>query len=181
MTTTSGALLPGAVLFGPGVPLVFGALDDVVMGGVSRTEIEPGPFSGVFRGTVSTDNNGGFAGIRTKQFTPPLDISKATGFQLKVRGDGQRYKVIARDDDLWNGIAWYAPVDTKKDKVVTVRIPVSSLTPTRFAKTVTAPPFNKKSLCGLQLTLSKFERDGLLNPSFVEGRFELVVEEITLY
>ncbi|XP_042515344.1 uncharacterized protein LOC122089711 [Macadamia integrifolia] len=53
--------------------LPWGALDDVVMGGVSRStfQVDPtggengGP-TGLFKGVVSTANNGGFTSIRTR-------------------------------------------------------------------------------------------------------------------
>lgn len=161
----------------------FGPLDDIVMGGVSKTSLSPGEkFSGLFSGYVSTDNNGGFAGIRSKLMTPPKDITRASGFQLKVKGDGQRYKFIVRDDEQWNGIAWSTSFDTKKDSIVTVKVPISQLKPTRFAKTLKDhPPFNKTHLSGMQVTLSKFEYDGDLNPRFTPGPFSLMLEEIALY
>lgn len=165
-----------------GVWLEFGALDDVVMGGVSQTSNSPGAGSGVFSGVVSTDNNGGFAGVRTKLFDPPRDISASTGFQLKVAGDGNRYKFIIRDDAQWNGVAWSSSFDTSKGKSVTVKLPIASFKPTRFAKTVVGGPgFNKSNFCGLQFTLSKFEYDGGLNQAFTAGAFNLELQEISLY
>jgi hypothetical protein len=91
---------------------------------------------------VTTANSGGFAGIRSKTLTSPLgllrqyivfiyeyfhsnlkpkqiksnqikqDMSSCRGFLIKVKGDGQRYKFISRDDDQWNGIAWSYSFDT---------------------------------------------------------------------
>jgi hypothetical protein len=83
----------------------WGPLDDVVMGGVSKTNLNPGEtFNGTWTGMVTTANNGGFAGIRTKPFNPIIDISKCSGLILTAIGDGQRYKLIARDSDEFNGI-----------------------------------------------------------------------------
>ena len=49
------------------VDLGWYALDDVVMGGASKTNLNPGTkFDGVWTGYVTTAQNGGFAGIRTK-------------------------------------------------------------------------------------------------------------------
>lgn len=163
--------------------LEWAPLDDVVMGGASESTINTGTeFEGKWRGFVTTENNGGFAGIRTKLVTPPLDCSECRGIQMKVKGDGQRYKFIARDDEEWNGIAWSLSFDTKADKWVDVKIPFTQLKPTKFAKTVVlSKGFDSKSLSAIQLTLSKFEYDGGLNPSFKEGPFELEVESITTF
>ncbi|KAL2647719.1 hypothetical protein AAZV13_05G134700 [Glycine max] len=116
--------------------LPWGALDDVVMGGVSEStfQIDPsggengGP-TGIFKGVVSTANNGGFTSIRTK-----------------------------------------------------IRVPFSSLRPVFRARTVSdAPPFDPSIVVSLQLMFSKFEYDGKLNETFVEGPFELPVSSIHAY
>lgn len=65
---------------------------------------------------MTTANNGGFAGIRTKTVTPGLDMSRCRGVVLRLTGDGQRYKFIARDSEEWNGIAWSYSFDTIKGK-----------------------------------------------------------------
>jgi hypothetical protein len=152
------------------------------MGGVSKTETKPGTFDGLFSGYVSTERNGGFAGLRTRLFTPPKDVTSCRGFILNVKGDGQRYKMIARDDSDWNGVAWSASFDTKRDVFTQIKIPFDSLKPTRFAKVLpNHQPFNKSTLYGVQLTLSKFEYEGALNPKFTEGRFSLLVKDILLF
>ncbi len=176
---------PGSVLWSAkdagGVS--WGPLDDVVMGGASKTDLAPGePFSGKWTGIVTTANNGGFAGIRTKLLNPFRDASGCSGILLKVKGDGQRYKLIARDDEDWNGTAWSASFDTDSGRSKEIRVPFNKLKPTRFARTIDpGRPYNSKQMTGLQLTLSKFEYDGGLNPSFREGPFCLEVDEIGFY
>lgn len=161
----------------------WGPLDDVVMGGASKSDLIPGKaFNGTWTGFTSTANNGGFAGIRTKLFQPPVDASRCRGFLLKLKGDGQRLKFIARDDDQWNGIAWSYSFDTKQNDAVEVKIPFAKLKPTRFAKFFEAgAPFNAKKVTGVQLTLSKFEYDGDLNKSFREGPFKMELQQLSFY
>lgn len=161
----------------------WGPLDDVVMGGVSQSKIKPGDtFTGKWDGLVTSENNGGFVGIRTKLFNPPKDISQCRGIVLRIKGDGNRYKFIARDDDEWNGIAWSYSFDTIASKFMDIKIPISKLIPTKFARTVqNLQPFNAKSLNALQLSLSKFEYDGKLNPKFTEGYFQLQIESISTW
>ena len=75
----------------------WGPLDDVVMGGASKTDLEPGQtFNGTWTGFTTTANNGGFSGIRTKLFKRPFDATTCEGIALKLQGDGQRYKLILR-------------------------------------------------------------------------------------
>ena len=145
--------------------LEWGALDDVVMGGVSKTEITSGSsFQGRWKGFVTDANNGGFAGIRTRLISPALDLSFCQGLVIKLSGDGQRYKFIAREDEEWNGIAWSTSFDTNDKKSIEVKIPFDSLKPTRFAKILDfSRKFNSASFTGLQFTLSKFEYDGNKN------------------
>jgi hypothetical protein len=162
--------------------IMWGPLDDVVMGGASKSELEPGDvFNGCWKGVLTTANSGGFTGIRTKQFSPlPYDVSACKGIALRVRGDGNRYKCIIRDDEDWNGIAWAHSFDTTPGEDITVPVPFESFKPTRFAKIVPGLKFNKKTLHGIQMSLSKFEYDGGMNPRCESGPFELNIESITL-
>lgn len=162
--------------------LQWGPLDDVVMGGASKSDLIPGgKFDGVWSGFVTTANNGGFAGIRSKIFAPFKDASSCRGIVLNVKGDGNRFKFIARDDTEWNGIAWSTSFDTKAGQSTEVKIPWSKLIPTRFARTVSTAPFDTSKLTGIQLSLSKFEYDGGLNPNFTEGQFRLQVDKISFF
>jgi len=62
-----------------------------------------------------------------------------------------------------------------------VKLPFSSFVPTKFAQTVTTDPLRLSSLLAIQLSLSKFEYDGDLNPTFKEGPFSLELKEITTF
>lgn len=169
--------------------LVWGALDDVVMGGVSESmfQVDPtgneygGP-SGLFKGVVSTANNGGFTSIRTKNFSVPEDLSAYDGIELRVKGDGRLYKLILRTSADWDTVGYTASFDTVKDQWHTIKIPFSSLRPIFRARTVVdASPFDPSNIISLQLMYSKFEYDGKLNPTFVEGPFQLPFSTIRAY
>ncbi|KAI5321288.1 hypothetical protein L3X38_030359 [Prunus dulcis] len=63
-----------------------------------------------------------------------------------------------------------------------VCVPFSSLKPIFQARTVSdAPPFDPSNIVSLQLMFSKFEFDGKLNPTFVEGAFKLPLSSIRAY
>lgn len=161
----------------------WGAVDDVVMGGVSRSGIEAlENGNALFTGVVSTDNNGGFASVRTRNFEPSLDLSGAQGIALRIRGDGQRYKFLIRDDNGWDSLAFAYSFDSQKGQWMTVKIPFDQLVPVMRAKTVPdARLLGIGNIRALQLMLSKFEYDGVLNPSFEPGPFRLEISKIEAY
>lgn len=168
----------------------WGALDDVVMGGVSEgsffirrlDELSDRAQHAIFAGNISTDNSGGFSSVRTKNFEPPFNFLGWTGMRLRVKGDGQRYKFILRNSSGWDSPAYIYSFDTVADEWKTVYAPFAEMVPTFRAKSVPdAPQLNPQSVFSLQLMLSKFEYDQRLNPSFSSGSFELAIAEIGVY
>jgi len=71
-------------------------VNDNVMGGISRSAIEMDKDGfAVFSGTVSLENNGGFASMRT-QARSPADLSEFEGLSVRVFGDGKTYSLRLR-------------------------------------------------------------------------------------
>lgn len=160
---------------------MWGALDDVVMGGVSQSSIQQHPQGALFAGYVSTKNSGGFASVRTRNFSPPLSLEQYQGLKLQLKGDGQRYKFLLRDSSRWDSLAYSISFDTVRGEWMTVNIPFAALRPVQRAKTVSnAPPISLGSIQSIQLMLSKFEYDGTLNPHFEAGEFELLLRSISV-
>jgi uncharacterized protein YbjT (DUF2867 family) len=160
----------------------WGAVDDVVMGGVSQSSIQLRENTALFTGNVSTENSGGFVSVRTKNFKIPLNLSGYQGIELRVKGDGNRYKFFIRTDPKWDGVAYSYSFDTEPETWITVRIPFNSLTPVFRAKTMDfADSLDPSQISSLQLMLSKFEYDKELNPKFTPGHFTLQVESIKAY
>ncbi len=161
---------------------LWGALDDVVMGGVSRSGLQAGEDAACFTGYVSTDNSGGFASVRTRNFDPPLNLGTYQGLTLRLRGDGQRYKMFLRDRDGWDAVAYGLSFDTVPQEWITVQVPFSELVPVFRARSQPdAKPLDPSSLRSFQLMLSKFEYDNALNPHFTPGPFCLEVQTIAAY
>ncbi len=160
----------------------WGAIDDVVMGGVSESQLSLENGVGLFSGNVSTANSGGFASVRTRNFSPPLDLSIYSGLDLRVKGDGQRYKFLIRTTQSWDGLAYSYSFDTIANQWITIRLPFDQLRPVFRAKTVDdAPPLQAAQVISLQLMLSKFEYDRALNPHFRSGFFQFQIETIAAY
>lgn len=161
---------------------VWGAIDDVVMGGVSQSNIQFSSGKALFSGNVSTENSGGFASVRTKNFDPSFNLSGYEGIEIRVKGDGKRYKFLLRTETTWDGVGYSYSFDTEADAWINVRVPFTELTPVFRAKTVKdASIINAHKICSFQLMLSKFEYDGELNPNFSPGNFALEVETIKAY
>lgn len=195
-------VLPGDSLWQPltssddTIPLLFEwrPLDDVVMGGASSSSFENK--SGTWKGFVTDANSGGFIGIRTTPLSRPpsarsrkslsaLDMSKCKGIRLRLRGGmGRRIKATVRDSTAYNGVAWTSSLDCTSENnpnIYEVQLPFDAQIPTIFAKTVPNQTFNAANIVGFQLTYSKFEYDGDLNPKFLLGDFTLQVVEIQAY
>lgn len=160
----------------------WGALDDIVMGGVSESSIRLIDNTALFTGNVSTANSGGFASVRTRNFESALDLTGFSGIQLRVKGDGKRYKLIVRSEAKWDGIGYCYSFDTVYNIWITVTIPFEQLIPVFRAKTVKdGSRLNTQTIYSFQLMLSKFEYDGALNPKFTPGGFQLQLESVKAY
>jgi len=167
-------------------------LDDVVMGGASSSSFDSEQRR--WTGDVSTKNNGGFVGVRSKVLRPPLDCSAATGVVLRVRpgsGAALRYKCILRDSADFNGICYTASFDVGtsgglfsrmlNSGVETIKVPFDRLVPTIFARTVPDAAIDLSNIVSVQFALSKFEYDGGLSPLFREGRFQIDIVDVSVY
>lgn len=160
----------------------WGAVDDVVMGGVSQSGIQLVEDTALFAGNVSIQNSGGFASIRTKNFDTPINLTGYQGVELRVRGDGKRYKFFIRTQTQWDGVAYSYSFDTQPNTWITVRVPFAELIPVFRAKTLQdGEPINTSQIRSFQFMLSKFEYDGGLNPHFSPGGFALQIESIKAY
>lgn len=158
------------------------SIDDGVMGGMSASRIEKQADGALFTGYTSTERSGGFVSVRSRDFSPPLDLSASSGIRLQIKGDGQRYKFFLRDQSGWDGIAYAASFDTAAGQWLTVELPFDQFKAVFRAKTLSdAAPLNTSHIIVCQLMLSKFEYDQALNPHFVPGNFTLWVQRIAAY
>jgi len=111
------------------------AVNDGVMGGVSdgRFKITEGKTLEFF-GTLSLENNGGFASVRTK----PADRDIKTGDTLvvRVKGDGREYVVNIYTKSRRVAFSYRAPLPTTKDEWSEVSVPLADFIPTAFGRRV---------------------------------------------
>jgi NADH dehydrogenase [ubiquinone] 1 alpha subcomplex assembly factor 1 len=84
-------------------------IDDVVMGGRSSGSFGLSPQGhGVFRGSISLDNNGGFSSVRHK-FERKL-IRDFTKIVLKIKGDKKKYqfRIKSNSGDYYSYISTFS-------------------------------------------------------------------------
>jgi hypothetical protein len=79
----------------PEIVRAFRVVNDDVMGGISTSRLSLAAGAMRFEGTVSLENNGGFASFRGPARFP----ADSGALLLTVRGDGRRYKLTLKFDD----------------------------------------------------------------------------------
>jgi NADH dehydrogenase [ubiquinone] 1 alpha subcomplex assembly factor 1 len=129
------ALQPVLDFAGPGVAEKWQAVNDGVMGGVSdgRFKITDDKTLEFF-GTLSLENNGGFASVRTKP--TELGIKAGDTIVVRLKGDGREYVVNIYTKSRRMAFSYRAPLPTTKDEWTEVRVPLKDLIPTAFGRRV---------------------------------------------
>jgi hypothetical protein len=139
---TAAAMADSIVLFDADrkpVDLVFGSVDDRVMGGVSRSHMARSATGTlVFEGEVSLKNGGGFASVRSAPLA--VSLAGASALRLTVRGDGKRYKLNLRADAAFDGVqyqsAFMVPAGTWTD----ITLPLDDFVPVFRGRPVPGAP-----------------------------------------
>jgi NADH dehydrogenase [ubiquinone] 1 alpha subcomplex assembly factor 1 len=139
-------------------------VNDGVMGGVSTSRL--GPVAGAmrFEGTVSLENNGGFASFRG-----PVSFPAASAALLvTVRGDGQRYKLTLKLDDS-TGTGQYQAAFVAPREWNTLRFQPADFAASFRGRAVTAPP----------LRFADVQYVGLLISDRQSGEFRIELKNIS--
>jgi NADH dehydrogenase [ubiquinone] 1 alpha subcomplex assembly factor 1 len=107
----------------------FSPIDDRVMGGRSASRLRHDPAgNAVFEGEVSLAEGGGFASVRSRPL--PLGDAQAVNCRIEVLGDGKRYKLNLRTDDLFDGVTYQAPFEPVPGEWSVLLLPLVSFVPT---------------------------------------------------
>ena len=111
------------------------AVNDGVMGGVSEGKFKITDKKTLeFFGTLSLENNGGFASVRTK--AKKLGLEKGDVLLVRVRGDGREYSMNLYLDKPLMAYSYRAAVQTKKDEWIEVTLPLDKFVATSFGRVV---------------------------------------------
>jgi NADH dehydrogenase [ubiquinone] 1 alpha subcomplex assembly factor 1 len=160
------ALLPVLDFAGPDTAQQWQAVNDGVMGGISdgRFRITPDKTLEFF-GTLSLENNGGFASVRTKP--ADLDIKAGDTIIVRVKGDGREYVLNLYTKSRRMAFSYRAPLPTTKDEWTEVRVPLADFIPTAFGRRVQGMgPVEPDQINGLGFMLSDKQ----------PGKFQIQVE-----
>lgn len=149
----------------PEAVAAWSAIDDRVMGGVSRSALRfDRAGHAVFSGQVSPDNNGGFASVRASVSAPPTGDIDA--IELVVRGDGCRYKLNLRTDRGFDGVNYQATFTPPAGQWVRLRLTIDAFQPSYRGRAVPdAPP----------LRGARIEQVGLMIADRQFGPFALAI------
>ena len=142
-------------------------VDDGVMGGRSN-----GNFSitkeghGLFEGTISLENNGGFSSVRHE--CNPADVSEFTQLCIRLKGDGKPYQVrIKQNKD--QSYSYVAPFETSGDWE-TIAIDLKDFYPSFRGQRLRRPNFSHDTI----------EEIVFLFGNKKEESFSLLLDKITL-
>jgi monofunctional biosynthetic peptidoglycan transglycosylase len=110
-------------------------INDGVMGGVSEGKFKITDKKTLeFYGTLSLENNGGFASVRTK--AKKLDLEKGDSLLLRLRGDGREYSMNLHVPRRLVAFSYRALIQTKKDQWIEVKLPLDKFQATSFGRPV---------------------------------------------
>lgn len=99
------------------------SVNDNVMGGVSTGTFRIFDDKTLeFSGTLSLENRGGFASIRTNPEN--LDLDGYDSIVVRVRGDGRTYYLDLRASTTFGAASYRAPLKTREDTWQEIRIPI---------------------------------------------------------
>lgn len=130
------------------------AVDDRVMGGVSRSRVRHDPAGhAVFEGILSLERGGGFASVRAPAAVP-AEAAGVRAWRLEVRGDGRRYKFTLRTSERFDAVSWQASFDVPAGEWRAVRLATDDFVPTFRGRQVTASPLDPAQVRTLGLMLA---------------------------
>jgi monofunctional biosynthetic peptidoglycan transglycosylase len=139
-------------------------VNDGVMGGVSTSGFQVSNGIAVFRGRVSLEQNGGFASVRS--LPASHDLSGCDAFVIRVRGDGRRYKFMARASQSLDSAIYQAAFTTVKGQWEEHRLPLKQFVPSLRGRVLSGEP---------ALDPAKVTSVGFLISDRQEGPFQLDV------
>lgn len=143
--------------------------NDGVMGGKSSSQFQINKDgNGVFLGTVSLQNNGGFASVKNHE---PLNLDGYRSVRLSVLGDGNRYSFRLQTGSGSSVHPWSYELrfETKDGEWTDIELPLDSFVATYRGRTPDdVPPLDQ----------SKIQRYGFLISDEQEGSFRLEIDKI---
>jgi hypothetical protein len=141
--------------------------DDSVMGGESSGTFKLNADGfGVFSGSVSLENNGGFSSVRYR-----FDKLKIKGYDkisIKLRGDGKRYqfRIKSNSGDYYSYISTFSTSGEWQE----IEIPIKDMYPSFRGRKLDQPNFSNDYI----------EEIGFLIGNKKDEKFKLLIDKIEL-
>lgn len=146
-------------------------INDVVMGGISKSNFTLNKNeSAKFTGTLSPDNNGGFASVRTH--VEENNLNDFDGVIIKSKGDGNLYNLRFRTDENYSGVSYQAKFKSNSKEWEEFKIPFKDFKPTFRGRLVPNQP---------ELKSNNIRQIGILIADNQFGDFELNIKWIKFY
>lgn len=147
------------------------AVNDRVMGGLSKGA--PSVKNGVltFKGVISLENNGGFSSARTAKKV--MNLSAYDGLSIRVKPDSRKYRLTIESQKTprFFQLQYWADLKLKPGVWQTVRVPFSKFYPTTFGRRLPRPRLDRKSINAIGFML--YDKKA--------GPFEIQLDSIVAY
>ena len=154
----------------PGAANTWHAIDDRVMGGISRSTLRHDPAGhAVFEGTVSLERNGGFASVRCAPGKHHLP--GAHSCLIELRGDHKQFKLSLLTDDGFDSPSYQASFAPEGTDWQSLHLPLSDFRASFRGRELTnAPPLDP----------TRIRQVGLMIAARQAGPFALQIRRISL-
>ncbi len=122
-----------------------------------------------FAGTLSLENNGGFASVRSRS-SGSLGLDPGETIILRVKGDGRRYTFNLYTPDRRTAFSYQLEFDTTDGQWSEVKLPVDKFVAHSFGRPIPS----------MKLTPSQVQSVGILLGDKNPGPFEILVNWINV-
>ena len=142
-------------------------VDDGVMGGRSQGSLNINDSGhGVFQGTISLENNGGFSSVRYR--FPRMTVNPNTRVVLRLKGDGKEYQIRVKDN-LSTYYSYVFPFPTNGDWQE-VEVPLQEMYPSFRGRRLNLPNFNQSQIAELTFLIGNKKAE----------TFKLIIDKIEI-
>lgn len=129
------------------------SVNDGVMGGRSDGRFKINDEKNMeFFGTLSLENNGGFASVRSKE--AKLGLEKGDSVVIRVRGDGREYNFRLNVPRSVSRNSYRQSFKTKKDEWIEVTLPMENFVATWRGGVFPNEKFDPSNITGMGIQLS---------------------------
>ncbi|UCC80897.1 MAG: CIA30 family protein [Candidatus Zixiibacteriota bacterium] len=147
------------------------SINDNVMGGESKGKASFCENNCLlFSGSISLENNGGFASVRT--LPRDFELGGYKGIRIRVKGDGRAYQFRVRVDGNIDGMAFKHDLQTVENTWLDIDLPFESFLPTYRGKILKEVN---------PLVAGDIRQLGFLIADKKIGPFKLIVDEIVKF